>query len=303
MQNRQRQSASKQGLLGLALTRLNWAQLKWARLKWTQFKWTRLAWVRLGLVLLTLGWVAGPGRAQTATGTARATRQQEARQQEASQGGTVQAEAAAASAGRSPADDPYFAPLYRQFYETYQLGPGDEVAIRVAHQPEYTLERAKVSPGGRLYHPLLGDIEVAGMTVPQLHRRFNTEFAEYLLDPQVSVELIEANSAKIGVLGEVRQPGIIVLTRPLTVLDAIASAGGFADTGNQSNVTLLRQVNGRLSETKVDIKRILAGKAPLSENPTLRAGDTLLVRGNYKKKLAEISAFTNLAFFVSFIAR
>lgn len=247
----------------------------------------------MGLLLVWGGTVLG----QTATATQRSTGQSTGVQRETQEAG------AAAQVKERLAADAYYAPLYRQFYETYQLGPGDEVAVRVAQQPDYTLAQAKVSPGGRLYHPLLGDVEVAGLTVPQLQRLFETELAEYLLDPKVSVELLAANSAKIGVLGEVRQPGIIVLTRPLTVLDAIASAGGFADTGSKSNVSLLRQVDGRLLETKVDIKRLLEGKAPLSANPTLQAGDTLIVRGNLKKKIGDLNVFTSLAFFVSFIAR
>jgi polysaccharide export outer membrane protein len=252
--------------------------------------------VRLGgLVLVCLLGLTGWGRAQTTTETRRTTEQAEN-----SQTGIA---GVAAQPSERLAADTYYAPIYRQFYQTYQLGPGDEVAIRVANQPDYTLEHARVSPGGRLYHPLLGDLEVAGLTVPQLQKLFDTELAEYLLDPKVSVELVEAHSAKIGVLGEVRQPGIIVLTRPLTVLDAIANAGGFTDTGNKSNVSLLRQVDGRLSETKVDIKRILEGKAPLSANPTLQAGDTLIVRGNLKKKIGDLNTYTSLAFFVSFLAR
>jgi polysaccharide biosynthesis/export protein len=253
--------------------------------------------------LWLLVWAVCPVSAQTQTTT---TTQREVGQREATQRTTVREESEASTAKadrRAAVEDPYFAPIYRNFYETYQLGPGDQLAIRVANQPDYTLESAKVSPGGRIYHPLLGDIEVAGMTVPQLHKLFNTELAEYLLDPKVSVELIEANSAKIGVLGEVRSPGIIVLTRPLTVMDAIASAGGFADTGSKSNVTLLRQERGRLVETRIDIKRILEGKAPLSENPTLRAGDTLIVHGNLKKKIGDINTFTSLGFFISFILR
>lgn len=250
-----------------------------------------------GLVLLVLTLFSGRSLAQTTTGTQRATGQTEA-----SQRSTI-GEEGAAKASERLAVDTYFAPIYRQFHETYKLGPGDQLAVRVANQPDYTLEHTKVSPSGRLYHPLLGELEVAGLTVPQLQKFFDTELAEYLLEPKVSVELLEANSAKIGVLGEVRQPGIIVLTRPLTVLDAIASAGGFADTGSKSNVSLLRQEDGRLLETKVDIKRILEGKAPLSANPILQAGDTLIVRGNLKKKIGDVNTFTSLAFFVSFLAR
>src|SRR6185436_9857568 len=86
--------------------------------------------------------------------------------------------ASARDAGREPTDDPLFKDIYRQFYDTYRLGPGDEIAIRVIGQPDYTLERVKVSPTGSVYHPLLGDMEVAGMTVRQLINRLTKDMSE-----------------------------------------------------------------------------------------------------------------------------
>lgn len=199
--------------------------------------------------------------------------------------------------------DPVFAPLYRNFYETYRLGPGDGLAIRVAQQPDYTIEQAKVSPLGRIYHPLLGDVEVAGMTVGQLHERLAKDLAEYLRDPKVSVELVTINSAKIGVLGDVNAPGIIVMPGPMTILDAIAAAGGITSMGSKSNVTLLRAVGGRMGETKVDVKQLLNGKSSLEKNLTLQAGDTLVVHGNTRKKINEITSMIGFAQFVAFLWR
>ena len=215
----------------------------------------------------------------------------------------VFAQTPASSAGQTSEDDQFFKGIYREFYDTYRLGPADEIAIRVTGQPDYTLERAKVSPTGSVYHPLLGDVEVAGMTVPRLIKRLTKDLGEYLIDPKVSVSLLEANSAKIGVLGEVKAPGVVVMTRPMTVMDAISAVGGFTDTGSKSNVTLLRPTGGRLVETKINVKRLLDGKSSLEEDLSLRAGDTLIVRGNAKKKFAEITSLIGFAQFVTFIGR
>ena len=200
-------------------------------------------------------------------------------------------------------NDSFFAPIYRNFYDTYRLGPGDVLALRVARQPDYTVERAKVSPFGRVYHPLLGDVEVAGLTTGQILERFSKDLGEYMLNPKVSVELVEANSARIGVLGEVRSPGVIVMARPMTVMDAVDAAGGFAVTGSKSNVTLLRAAGGRLVETRINIKRILEGKSSLEENLMLRAGDTLIVRGNARKGVAEVMSLAGFTQFLSFLIR
>ncbi len=170
----------------------------------------------------------------------------------------------------------YFEEIYRDFYNNYRLGPADEIAVRVVGQPDYSLDRMKISPLGRVYHPLVGDIEVAGLTVEQLTRRLAADFREYLLNPRVSVELVAAQSAKIGVLGEVVHPGIVVMTEPMTVLGAVTASGGVADSGNKTEVTLLRQTNdGRLRTVTINLKRILAGKADPDENLTLRARSSL----------------------------
>jgi polysaccharide biosynthesis/export protein len=199
-------------------------------------------------------------------------------------------------------DDQFFRGIYREFYDTYRLGPADEIAIRVAGQPDYTLERVKVSPTGSVYHPLLGDMEVAGMTVPRLSKRLTAEMSEFLINPKVSVALLEANSAKIGVLGDVIHPGILIMNKPMNVLEAITASGGVADTGDKSGVIVLRQTrDGRAQTFKVNVKRILEGKAGAEENVTLQAGDTVIVNGNTKKKMAYILSLAGFGSFLSFI--
>jgi polysaccharide export outer membrane protein len=213
------------------------------------------------------------------------------------------AQTPAPAAGGSSDDDQFFKGIYREFYDTYRLGPADEIAIRVAAQPDYTLERVKVSPTGSVYHPLLGDIEVAGMTIPRLTRRLTEDLGEYLINPKVSVALLEANSAKIGVLGDIIHPGILIMSKPMNVLEAITASGGVTDTGDKSGVVVLRQLrDGRAQTFKVNVKRILEGKAGPEENVALQAGDTVIVNGNTKKKLAYILSLAGFGSFLSFVA-
>jgi protein involved in polysaccharide export with SLBB domain len=208
-----------------------------------------------------------------------------------------------AGAGQASDEDNFFKDIYREFYETYRLGPADEIAIRVTGQPDYTLERVKVSPTGSVYHPLLGDVEVAGLTVPQLIKRLTKDLSEYLIEPKVSASLLEANSAKIGVLGDVLHPGILVMSKPMSVLEAITASGGVADTGDKSGVVVLRQTrDGRAQTFKVNVKRILEGKAGAEENVALQAGDTVIVNGNAKKKMTYILSLAGFGSFLSFIS-
>lgn len=199
-------------------------------------------------------------------------------------------------------EEDYFRAIYRSFYETYRLGPGDEIAIRVLGQPDYSFSKLKVSPVGRIYHPLVGDVEVVGTTIPQLEKKLTSDFGEYVINPQVSVSLEEAQSAKIGVLGEVRTPSIIIVSRPMTILEAINTTGGFTETADRRDVVLLRQERGLMQTSKVDIKKILDGKAKPEENLMVKAGDTIIVNSNLKKKLGNVMNSLRFTSFLSFIA-
>jgi len=215
----------------------------------------------------------------------------------------VFAQTTASASGQTSGDDQFFKGVYQEFYDTYRLGPADEIAIRVTGQPDYTLERVKVSPTGSVYHPLLGDVEVAGMTIPQLIERMTKELSEYLINPKVSAALIEANSAKIGVLGDVMRPGILVMNKPMNVLEAISSSGGISDTGDKSGVIVLRASReGRAQTLKVNVKRILEGKATPDENIALQPGDTVIVNGNTRKKVAYILSLAGFGSFLSFLS-
>jgi polysaccharide export outer membrane protein len=200
------------------------------------------------------------------------------------------------------AEEGYFKNIYRNFYTSYRLGPGDEIAIRVLGQPDYSFPKLKVSPVGRVYHPLVGDIEVVGMTVPQLEKKLTADFSEYVIDPKVSVSLEEAQSAKVGVLGEVRTPAILVISRPLTILEAINASGGFLETANRTEVVLMRQgSDGRLEKRIVNMKKFIEGKVGPEENITLRAGDTVVVNGNARKKMATVMTSLGFVRFLSFV--
>jgi polysaccharide biosynthesis/export protein len=197
----------------------------------------------------------------------------------------------------------YFDKIYRDFYASYRLGPADEIAIRVVGQPDYSLERVKVSPVGQIYHPLIGDIDVAGFTADQLARKLTADFGEYLVNPKISVALLTAQSTKIGVIGEVVKPGVVVMTQPMKILDALTAAGGVTDSANKSEITLLRQTSdGRLSTVAVNLKRVLQGKAEPDENLLLRDGDTLIIHSNTRKKITNIAAIAGFTQFLTFVS-
>jgi polysaccharide export outer membrane protein len=199
---------------------------------------------------------------------------------------------------------PYLDRSFRIYNENYRLGPGDEISIRVKGQPAYSLEKTKVSPTGSIYHELVGEVSVVGLTTTQLTERLANDLSEYLKNPQVSVQLVEAASAKISVFGEVPRPGIVIMSRPMRLLDAISEAGGFSDTGKKSSVEVLRQQpDGTRVPMRVDVKKYLEGKGSPESNITLQAGDLVVVHGNTRKTLGTIGALAGLGSFVGVIAR
>jgi len=200
-----------------------------------------------------------------------------------------------------PGDD-YFRNIYRDFYDSYKLGPEDQLALRIKGQPDYSLEQVTVSPVGKIYHPLLGDLDVAGLTVPKLTEKLTIELSQYIIDPKVSLSLLTANSAKIGVLGMVEHPGVLVMSRPLTVLDAITMAGGVSDYGSKSDVTILRQNRGGTPVTmKVNVKKIMEAKSDPEANMMLQAGDTLIVHSNTRKRISNITSMLGFTNFMGFV--
>jgi polysaccharide biosynthesis/export protein len=193
--------------------------------------------------------------------------------------------------------------VYQSFYNGYRLGPGDIVGIYIDKHPEDSVDKVTVSPVGRVYFPLLGSLAVVGKTVPQLQQYLTNAVAEFIREPRVTLVLLEAQSAKFGVLGDVKNPGLLVMTRPLRVLDAITMAGGILDTGSQQ-VSVLRQYeDGRVQVISADVKKILKGKANPEENLYLRAGDTVIVHGNLFKTLTKLSNVVGVTTLVTFLSR
>jgi polysaccharide biosynthesis/export protein len=194
--------------------------------------------------------------------------------------------------------------VYQQFYNNYRLGAGDVVAIHVDKHPEDSVEKTTVSPVGQVYYPLLGNVNVAGRTLAQLQEYFTTSISEYIRDPRVTLSLLESNSSKYGVLGDVREPGVKIMTRPMRVFDAITAAGGITETGSSSNVTVLRQDPfGNVQNLKVNVKKMLQGKATPEDNFYLQTGDTIIVPGNTFKTISKVTSLLGVTGFVSFFMR
>jgi polysaccharide export outer membrane protein len=156
---------------------------------------------------------------------------------------------------------------------TYIIGPEDDLQISVWEQPALGCA-CVVRSDGMITVPLINEVKAAGLTLLEL-RQVITEAlgARALNDPQVTVSLMGAHSKKYYLYGQVKTPGVHDLTTATTVLQAIVSAGGFADFANQKDITIVRG-DKRL---KFNFKEVMAGKN-LKQNIYLEPGDIIYVK-------------------------
>jgi polysaccharide export outer membrane protein len=180
---------------------------------------------------------------------------------------------------------------YNNFFTTYQLGPEDIISVTVFGQDRYSKNGIKVPPSGRISLALIPDgIFVSGKTVDQVAELIKKRYDEYIIDPQVSVSLDQAGSYRYSVIGDVAQPGIRLMTRRLSVTEAISEAGGILQTGDKKKVFVLRkQAKGNLIPIPVNVSAIYRGQAP--DSIYLLPGDQVIVPGNSLKKWQTLSSF------------
>jgi polysaccharide export outer membrane protein len=147
---------------------------------------------------------------------------------------------------------------------TYRLGPGDQVRV-ITFQDEQLTGEFRVNDNGTLALPLLGSIQAAGLTTSELASSVAQELQRRNLfkDPSVSVEVV--NYRPIFILGEVNRPGQYPYQPGMTVVSAVAIAGGFTYRAVEDQVSIVRNTSGKSVEGR-------AGR-----ETTLRPGDVITV--------------------------
>ncbi len=158
--------------------------------------------------------------------------------------------------------------------EDATLGPGDTFEVRVYRQEDMS-GVYEVSTEGTISFPLIGVVEVAGKTPAQVEREIHERLADgYLRDPNVSVLVKESKSKSISVLGEVSKPITLPFMEGMTVIDAIAKAGGFTAMARKNAVTVTRNIDGKTTRYTIPAGDIGNGKAA---NFYIRPGDVVSI--------------------------
>jgi polysaccharide export outer membrane protein len=124
--------------------------------------------------------------------------------------------------------------------QNYLIGVGDLLDIKLFYNPELN-EQVTVRPDGLISLQLANEISAAGLTPGQLRESLMHTYASQLKNPELTVIVRSFNSQKLFVDGEVSHPGLLTLSGPTTVLEAISQAGGFKDTARRKEVLIIRR--------------------------------------------------------------
>jgi polysaccharide biosynthesis/export protein len=157
----------------------------------------------------------------------------------------------------------------------YYVAPGDVLKILIWKEPELSTE-AFVRLDGRITVPLLGDLMAAGRTPDDLANEIQTRLGRFLEVPQVTLAVSQAISARFYVLGEVANPGAFPLPSRISVVQALALAGGFREFARKEAIRILRHRGGEQTSIPFNYKEVEAGLR-LEQNIYLEAGDSILV--------------------------
>lgn len=156
--------------------------------------------------------------------------------------------------------------LYTSYLAEYRLGPSDVISVEIFGQcPDYCKNGITVPPTAKISYPLIrGGVFVGGKTVDEVADEVAEKLKDYITDPKVTVTLEKPMSNRYSVTGKVASPGIKIMDRKLTVIDAILEAGGFTRDSDKGEALLIRfNTSGEMMKYKVDLGKIAKGKAEM----------------------------------------
>lgn len=157
----------------------------------------------------------------------------------------------------------------------YYVAPGDVLRIAVWKEPELSTE-VFVRLDGMITVSVVGDVRAAGKTTEQIATEVRTKLRSVLEVPQVTVTVAQAVSARFYVVGEVAVSGAFPLTGRITILQALALAGGFREFAKRDRIVVIRERRGERQAIVFNFRDLEAG-INLEQNIAVEAGDTLIV--------------------------
>jgi polysaccharide export outer membrane protein len=156
-------------------------------------------------------------------------------------------------------------PYYNNYLKNYRLGPEDIISVEVFAQcPNYCKTGISIPPTAKISYPLIREgVFVGGKTVEQVADEITKKLDEYIIDPKVTVTLERVGSARYSVLGKVAAPGVRLMTRRVSIYEAIVESGGVLKNGDRKRVMIYRQTEKGLTQMPINLQAIERSKAEM----------------------------------------
>ena len=158
--------------------------------------------------------------------------------------------------------------------DAYIIGPEDVLNIYVWKEDSLT-KTVPVRIDGKISLPLVDDIQAEGLTTLKLKEVITQKLKNFIDNPTVTVTIIEANSYKVFISGEVKTPGVIRFRSQTTLLKTIIAAGGFTEWANKRKILIITTESGKEKRITANYNKILDGDEP---DVIINRGDTIIVR-------------------------
>lgn len=257
------------------------------------------------VLLATAPWLAAPSSAlaqEATTGATQAIGQQPL--QTSQQQGRVALGAPGAALGSNPADaaaatatmatpgEPQPLSSLAVVGTDYRINPNDLLEFDIFGIPDMK-RSVRVNASGQVSLPLIGAVPLAGLTGQQAEALIAERYAEkYLQNPQVSLFIKEFTTQRVTVEGAVTKPGIYPVTGQLSLLRALALAGGFAPMAELSEITVYRYgADGQRQMQVYDLEKVRAGELM---DPEVLADDVIVVKRNPNRTAVRDSLFRDI---------
>jgi len=164
----------------------------------------------------------------------------------------------------------------------YLIGPFDKLTIDVFGIEDLSKE-VQIDASGRLSFPLIGVVEASGLTPAELAEEIVKKLqGRYVRNPEVTVNLDETVSQVITVDGQVKSPGLYPVIGRLTLIRAVATAGGTGEFAKLNDVVIFRNVNGQQLAGLYNLKAIRRG---YYSDPEVFANDVIVVGDSQARRL------------------
>lgn len=158
----------------------------------------------------------------------------------------------------------------------YRIGAGDVLEITVFGEETLSRSGLVVKPDGKISFPLVGDVQAGGRTSAEVKEQLETNLREYIPAAVASVSVVQLASLQYYVVGKVNKPGVFTTSKTITVLQALALAGGLTPFAAENKIIIMRESGNQTSKLPFNYKKIKNGDST-EQNIPLQRGDVVLV--------------------------